>query len=139
MLNQDQLLGWWLLHCFPATKPQTPYPKILVSANSEKIITITSTLNIANSRKQHLNSFIYKSIQYGIQNFVSVATQRKTLTFLGVFVINCTVQPESVPGYCLLISHLSDFFVPRNVSHDVVNGPKKKKERKFSMTGKQVE
>lgn len=139
MLNQDQLLGWWLLHCFPATKPQTPYLKILVSANSEKIITITSTLNIANSRKQHLNSFIYKSIQYGIQNFVSVATQRKTLTFWGVFVINCTVQPESVPGYCLLISHLSDFFVPRNVSHDVVNGPKKKKERKFSMTGKQVE
>lgn len=131
MLNQDQLLGWWLLHCFPATKPQTPYPKILLSANSEKIITITSTLNIANSRKQHLNSFIYKSIQYGIQNFVSVATQRKTLTFLGVFVINCTVQPESVPGYCLLISHLSDFFVPRNVSHDVVNGPKKKERKKI--------
>lgn len=131
MLNQDQLLGWWLLHCFPATKPQTPYPKILLSANSEKIITITSTLNIANSRKQHLNSFIYKSIQYGIQNFVSVATQRKTLTFLGGFVINCTVQPESVPGYCLLISHLSDFFVPRNVSHDVVNGPKKKERKKI--------
>lgn len=51
MLNQDQLLGWWLLHCFPATEPQTPYLKILVSANSEKIITITSTLNIANTRK----------------------------------------------------------------------------------------
>lgn len=133
MLNQDQLLGWWLLHCFPATKPQTPYPKILLSANSEKIITITSTLNIANSTKKHLNSFIYKSIQYGIQNFVSVATQRKTLTFLGVFVINCTVQPESVPGYCLLISHLSDFFVPRNVSHDVVNGPKKKRKKENSV------
>lgn len=62
--------------------------------------------------------------------------KKKTLTFFFVFVINCTVQPESVPGYCLLISHLSDFFVPPNVSHDVVNGPKKKKERKFSMTGK---
>lgn len=132
MLNQDQLLGWWLLHCFPATKPQTPYLKILVSANSEKIITITSTLNIANTRKQHLNSFIYKSIQYGIQNFVSVATQKKkTLTFFFAFVINCTVQPESVPGYCLLISHLSDFFVPPNVSHDVVNGPKKKERKKI--------
>lgn len=139
MLNQDQLLGWWLLHCFPATKPQTPYLKILLSANSEKIITITSTLNIANTRKQHLNSFIYKSFQYGIQNFVSVATQKKNPNFFFVFVINCTVQPESVPGYCLLISHLSDFFVPPNVSHDVVNRPKKKKERKFCMTGKQVE
>lgn len=53
--------------------------------------------------------------------------------FCFVFVINCTVQPESVPGYCLLISHLSDFFVPRNVSHDVVNGPKKKRKKENSV------
>lgn len=57
--------------------------------------------------------------------------KKKTLTFFFVFVINCTVQPESVPGYCLLISHLSDFFVPPNVSHDVVNGPKKKERKKI--------